>query len=164
MSKHNHHYNRIPDCTPRIESTRGKTVLPTTTSFVLPDNSTPIDLLITELTDDTPESTEIVTNATKLISTCSSVRSCIVATTNKVNKNLFEAITQVSKGKSTLQDAARESATYMCEELMLLFVFGFLSGTAVGFAAGLKFAPDDENGDEDYDDNDDGPDYDGPMV
>jgi|SRR5579864_2892587 len=115
-------------------------------TYLLPDNHTPLDLVINDLRTRKQDD-EIIVNAMKLLSESSEAK----GVADRIRQ---EMITAMNPPETT-----RELIVKLTYCLELLMAIGFLTGTAVGFAAGLQFEPSDDDDDEDYP-----PDYDDPMI
>jgi hypothetical protein len=115
-------------------------------TFSIPPDPGPIDDAMEYLLHTkTPEVEEIMLSTTKLI--FESTRCRIFLDT------IFELL------EDTTCPTTAQNVPKIYHQLAYVMAMGFLSGTAIGFAAGLQFEAVDED-----ENDDDGPDYEGPMV
>jgi hypothetical protein len=161
MANHTHrpHHPHQHDCNPR--TTHDSASFSHDYNFIIPDSPTPIDEVITSLMDSSTKSREIIVNAELLLQTSKAVSVYAESVLSTITHQ-FQSSANAAEGKT--REEMKEIAGKLLEstitEIRLLFTLGFLTGTAVGFAVGLQFEPDEGDGEED----EEGPDYDGPMV
>jgi hypothetical protein len=122
-------------------------------TFTIPPDTTPLDEALEYLgRKDDPAVNELIVDTMGLMTISSKGRDII----GVVMKTLVELLDSGDLNK--MGETGEKAFADLQHHLELLMALGFLSGTAIGFAAGLQFeeASDDED--------DEGPDYEGPMV
>lgn len=103
---------------------------PITPTFSVPTDAGPIDALVEYICSRPPEMDEVLVNVMALMFTSPKTRMVIETTADVVKQCKNEPV-----GDPELR------------AMEFLLAVGFLTGTAIGFAAGLEFESDD-NGDE----------------
>lgn len=128
-------------------------------NFVVPEDTGMVDAVLTQLLALDPATDEIMINGMALLNTSERAVGYVKETAHSITNTFLSCLTDQTR---TMESRAKEVAQCTIGELTLTLSIGFLMGTAIGFAAGLKFEPVD--GDDEDGEDDPGPDYDGPMV
>ena len=109
-------------------------------TFSVPSEPGPIDELLVYLCSKNPEVDEVIVNAMALMFSSQRALALIETTGNEINN------------PGSAMDIYKPISKETMRALELLMAMGFLTGTAIGFAAGLEFesSEDDDDGDNGF--------------